>query len=292
MHSTATRSARFEFTFVPIAEDAKPWIRGVARFGFWALGFIHVVVGVLALQLAAGFGGETDSLHSALSAIYKHPWGGTLLIVLAAGFTCYAAWRLVQAIWNPDRIGHDFIGTWVRVGCGLGGLIYLGLAFSAVRLVFFGGDGGREGERQHMESMTAATLAHPWGRPLLAAVVVILAAAAITNVVRAWRAKFSDQLAAARMASLAHAVVVTLGRYGYLARGSVFAAAASLFARAALDRDPREAGGMSAALGELLRQPFGRWLLGIAAAGFIAYGLFCWSLIRYRRLPADSARKG
>jgi len=60
-----------------------------------------------------------------------------------------------------------------------------------------------------------------------------------------------------------------------------------LFAQAAFHADPSQAGGMSEALGELMRQPYGRWLLGHAGAGFMAYGLFSWSLIRFRKLPVE-----
>ncbi len=267
--------------------EVRPWIRWIARFGFWAQGFIHLVVGVLAVQLAAGLGGETESLHSALSAIYRHPLGGTLLVVLAAGFLSFAAWKFVQAFWDPDHIGRNRIGQLFRVGFGFGGLIYLGLAYSAIRLVFRGGDSGRQAENEKAQSATATVLAHPWGQALVVVFVIVLVAFAIGNFVHAWRASFRDQLANARMREGARRTIMMLGRIAFSARGLVFLASAWMFAQAAIQADPSEAGGMSKALGALLRQPYGRWLLGAAGGGFIAYGLFSWALIRYRKLPAE-----
>jgi hypothetical protein len=156
-----------------------------------------------------------------------------------------------------------------------------------MRLVFFGGATGKEQENRQVESFTAAVLAHDWGRPALALVAGILGAVAVGNLVHAIRARFRNQFARERMSAAMRVIVTTCGRLGYAARALVFAAATWLFARAALQSDPREAGGMAQALDELLRGPYGRWLLGLAGAGFVAYGLFGWALIRYRRLPRE-----
>jgi len=263
--------------------ETKPWIRGIARFGLGAQGFIHLVVGVLAVKLAVGLGGETESLRSALTAIHRHPIGSTLLIVLALGFVSFAVWKFVQAFFDPDGIRQSKVGQVIRVGLGLSGALYLGLAFSAVRVVFFGGDDGSAGENERMESATATTLAQPGGRWLLVLVVLVLLGFAIGNIIHAWRAGFRDRLDQARMRPGMIAALTALGRIAFAARGLVFVAAAWLFTQAALQADPSEAGGASAAMDELLRQPFGAWLLGAAGSGFIAFGLFSWSLIRYLR---------
>jgi hypothetical protein len=264
---------------------AKPWIRGIARFGLWAQGFIHLVVGVLAVQLATGLGGETESLRSALTAIHEHAFGSTLLIVLALGFVNFAAWKFVQAVFDPDGIRQTRVGQLIRVGLGCSAVLYLGLAFSAVRVVFFGGDGGSAGENERMESATATTLAQPGGRWLLAPVVLVLVSFAVGNIIHAWRAGFRDKLDQRRTRAGMIKLISALGRFAFAARGLVFLAAAWLFTQAALQADSSQAGGMSAAMDELLLQPFGAWLLGAAGSGFIAFALFSWLLIRYLRLP-------
>jgi hypothetical protein len=62
----------------------------------------------------------------------------------------------------------------------------------------------------------------------------------------------------------------------------VFAIVAVLFARAAMDRDPRDAGGTGSSLGELFA--FGRWAFVVVAAGLAAYGVYELINARYRRI--------
>ena len=45
-----------------------------------------------------------------------------------------------------------------------------------------------------------------------------------------------------------------------------------------------EARGLGGALATLAQQPFGPWLLGLVATGFVLYGLFTMIQARYRRL--------
>jgi len=53
--------------------------------------------------------------------------------------------------------------------------------------------------------------------------------------------------------------------------------------RAALQRDPSETKGLGGALDVLASQAYGPWLLGFVAVGLIAYAVYCFSYVRYRR---------
>ena len=53
---------------------------------------------------------------------------------------------------------------------------------------------------------------------------------------------------------------------------------------AALEADPAEARGLAGALATLARQPYGPWLLGAVAVGFVAYGVYLFLEARYRRV--------
>ena len=52
--------------------------------------------------------------------------------------------------------------------------------------------------------------------------------------------------------------------------------------KAALEFDADEAVGLDGALAKLVNAPYGPILLGLTAAGLIAYGLFCAAQARYR----------
>ena len=73
----------------------------LARAGIAARGVIYAIIGVLAIKLAVGSGGETTNQQGALATIAKQPFGKALLILMAIGLAGYAIWRLVRA-----AIGH------------------------------------------------------------------------------------------------------------------------------------------------------------------------------------------
>jgi hypothetical protein len=75
-----------------------------------------------------------------------------------------------------------------------------------------------------------------------------------------------------------------LGVIGHNARGVVFVLAGFFLARAAWQYDPKEAIGIDGALAKLAHQPYGHALLGLTAAGLLAYALFCLVQARYREL--------
>ena len=81
-------------------------------------------------------------------------------------------------------------------------------------------------------------------------------------------------------------MITNVGRFGLAARGVVFAIVGIFLTVAALRFDPNEAAGLGEALQELLRQPFGAWILGILALGFVAYGLLMLAVARYGRIAS------
>src|SRR3712207_4685367 len=83
-------------------------IEGLARAGFLVKGVLYVVVGVLALQVATRSGGRVTGTGGALTTVLAQPFGRTLLLVIAIGLFGYAAWRVLQGLFDPDRRGSDW----------------------------------------------------------------------------------------------------------------------------------------------------------------------------------------
>ena len=84
------------------------------------------------------------------------------------------------------------------------------------------------------------------------------------------------------MSDLEERTFTALGVVGHFARGVVFGLIGFFLVRAAWQYDPKEAVGIDGALAEVLQQDYGDTLLGIVAAGLIAFGLYCWVEARYR----------
>jgi hypothetical protein len=74
------------------------------------------------------------------------------------------------------------------------------------------------------------------------------------------------------------------GVVGHVARGVVFTIIGVFLGKAAIEYDPKEAVGIDGALLKLVEQPYGRVLLGLVAAGLVAYALYCLVEARYREI--------
>jgi hypothetical protein len=73
---------------------------------------------------------------------------------------------------------------------------------------------------------------------------------------------------------------------GFMARGVVFILIGGFLIVAAWYSSSQEAIGLGGALAKLGSQPYGQVLLGITAAGLLAFGVFGLVQARYRRIDA------
>jgi hypothetical protein len=73
----------------------------LARAGLVGRGVVYGIIGALAIELAAGAGGKATNQQGALQTLARQPFGEALLVAVAVGLACYAAWRLIRA-----AVGH------------------------------------------------------------------------------------------------------------------------------------------------------------------------------------------
>lgn len=268
------------------AEEAKreaiPWVIRLARFGYAAKGVVYIVVGILALQVAIGTGGRTTGPEGALSTIARQPFGQVLLVLVAVGLFGYMLWRFVQAWVDPEGKGTDLQGIGQRLGYVISGFTYGSLAFAAARIVIGAASGGSSNQQQ--QGWTAQLMSMPFGRWLVALVGLAVIGVGIFQFYYGYKAKFRKHLKLYEMNEQEETVATRTGRFGYMARGVVFAIIGGFLIQAAWQFDPNEVGGIGKALSELAQQPYGPWLLGIVALGLVAYSIFAFMDARYRRI--------
>ena len=259
----------------------------LARLGYAARGVVYITIGLLAAFAALGRGdGETTGPRGALATVRDVAWGQTLLAVLGVGLLAYALWRLAQAVLNVDSHKNDAKGITVRVGMLISSVVHTTLAAWVFTTLWTGRSAGDEGDAKS-QAWIAWGLGLPGGRVLVIIAGVIVIAVGVTQGIRGWRAKFEKRLDFDYQRwSWARPIC----RFGLIARGFVFILIGGSLLRAAYRYTATEARGMGTVLGELQRQPWGTALLGIAALGLIAFGLYGLIEARYRKIDLWPAR--
>jgi hypothetical protein len=258
------------------------WLRRLMRLGFAAKGIVYLVVGILAAQTALGRGGATTDTRGALRTIAEQPFGSFLLAVVAAGLIGYALWRVVEAMLDPEHKGSDTPGMLKRGGYLIVALVYGSLAVSAIRILM---KRGEQGEAD--VALTARLLSQPFGRFLVGAIGLGIVGFGLVQFWRAYKADFRKKLRLGELSPQQADWAVQIGRFGRAARGVVLSLAGILVLQAALRSNPEEVGGLDKALQLLAQQPFGAFLLGVVAAGLIAYGISMLVEARYRDIAID-----
>ncbi len=260
-----------------------PWVVRLGRLGFAAIGAVYILVGILAAQAAISLREAKTGTRGALAYIAQLPLGQMLLAAVAAGFVFHAVWRFTQALMDTDAKGANAKGKVVRAGFVGVGLIYLGLAFSAVKIVL----GARSSGGFWARSWTAWLLEQPFGAWLVALVGAGVFVAGIYFFYQALSAKFRETLLYTKMSDAQEKWGTRFGRFGFAARGAVFCIIGVFLVFAAWFSDAGETRDFAGALRFVERQIYGAWLLGLVAFGLFSYGIFMLFLAKYRRMVCN-----
>jgi Domain of Unknown Function (DUF1206) len=266
------------------ARPRRAWLEPAARAGLLAKAALYGIVGALALAVALGAGGTPADQQGALATLADEPLGKLLIGLLAAGLLGYALWRLAQAVLDTGGEGSDATGVVTRIGCAGSAAIHLALFAFAVQLLAGSGGGsqGGSGSGQEQET-TAGVLGWPAGRAIVIVAALVILGVGAYNAYRGVTKRFMEDLS---VGGAARRTAERVGLVGHVARGAVFALIGALLMKAAVEFDPSEAEGLDGALARLAGQPYGQVLLGLAAAGLLAYAAYCVLDARYR----DSSR--
>lgn len=260
-----------------------PWFERLARLGFAAKGAVYFVIGLLAAQAAFGAGGKTTDTQGALQTIVTQPFGKFLLAIVAIGMIGYVLWRIVQTVFDPEHAGEELNGKRIaqRLGYAFSAVAYTGLAFTAIKLIL-GTGGGNNGDST--QDWTARLLAQPLGQWLVGLAGVIAIGVGISYLYQAYTAKFQRHFKQHQMSPSEQTWAKRAGQFGIAARGIVFGIIGIFLILAAIRSDASQARGLGGALAALAQQPFGPWLLGLVALGFIAYSIYSLIEARYRQI--------
>ena len=253
----------------------------IARIGYAGRAALFLSTGSLGLYIAwrTSRGGRTQGV---LETILAQPLGDVMLAVLAFGLSCFAAWRILQAFWDVDRIGRNWEALGKRMVYALSAVAYALLAIWTLNLSVIS-PSDLQSEGALARKWTGWLLSVPFGSWILAGIGLGFVATAIGVAVRAWKKPLDPELAVKRSA---RNWLVPFTRYALFARAIVFASIGGFLIAAAIRVDARATKGMGATLQALQQQPYGSFLLTSIALGFIAFGGYeCAQVIWHRTDP-------
>lgn len=251
----------------------------LSRGGFVARGLIYAIIGLFAFKVAVSDTGKLTDQQGAIKTVGNQPFGEVLLVLLAIGLGGYAVWRLFRA-----ALGHgpeDTDNTLERLG-GLGsGLVYGGLCIATIKVLT---GSSASGSSSNPDKATAGVFDWPAGRALVVVGGLVLLGVGAYQLVKGLRQTFLEELKTGQMSVGMQTWITWIGTVGHVARAAVFGLAGWFLLKAAYEYDAKEAVGLDGALTKILRADYGPWLLGLVAAGLLAFGVYSLSEARYRKI--------
>ncbi|HWN25599.1 MAG TPA: DUF1206 domain-containing protein [Actinomycetospora sp.] len=251
----------------------------LGRVGMAGYGLVHLLIGVIALQIALRGGGQADQ-QGALTTVAAEPFGFALIVVIIIGLVAFGVWQGLAAA-TGFRWASGWARTQRRIAAGATAIGVLFVALIGVQLLVTGSSGSSSAGSQQT---TAGLLALPGGQLIVGVVALVVLVIAGATAWTGFRGSFAEDLAWSRIPDNLRRPVYWLGIAGHVLRAVAFAVMGVLFGVAAVRSDPAQAGGLDAALKALAAQPFGAVLLVVVALGFVAYGLYCGADAWARRL--------
>jgi hypothetical protein len=249
----------------------------LARAGLTARGVIYILVGWVAVLVALGHSSREADQQGALHLLAGKSYGLVSLWLLGIGFAGYALWRLTEAAFGATG---ERPGAGPRLKSLARAVIYAGLSYLTFTVI----SGKDRSQSARQQDITATAMQHTAGRVLVGVIGLAIVACGIALVVEGARKKFMKYLQTARMSARTRRVVKLLGMTGTIARGVVFGLAGALVIDAALTHKASKSGGIDQALLTLRDQPFGEFLMMLAALGLLVFGVYGLCEARWRRL--------
>lgn len=262
------------------AEDVaeNPAFEAIARGGFVMSGLVHVLIGVITLQMALGGSSEDADQSGALRTLAAAPGGNILLWIGGLAMAALVIWHLVET-WFGAKGKQDAKDRAAHIIKTLGkAAVYAALAVTALR---FAAGGGSDSGQQTTE-LTAGMMGSAAGRVLIVVVALVVIGIGYFHVYKGASRSFEDDLRIPPGQRVAGAIVVT-GILGYIAKGIALLGVGLMFGWAAFGADPEKASGLDGALKAMAQLPAGTIVLAMIGVGLMLYGVY--AVLRSRYAP-------
>jgi hypothetical protein len=273
--SSATSQLRYTASR---AANSKP-LEYLARGGFVCYGVIHLLLAWVALQVAFGNSKQESDPTGALQKLASQPAGKTLVVIVVIGMVALAIWQAFAAIIGESG-EQDKEAIAERVISGVRAIIYLWLAWIGVKVV----RGAASSQAKSSQNTTSNLMDSTGGRWLVGLIGLVVVGVGIGLIWYGLTKRFEKHLNTQQMSPTVRKTTRRLGMVGYPAKGVAYGVVGILLLAAAVTYDPGKARGLDGALKTLGRHSWGIWVLVLIALGFVAFGIYCFSQARYRKV--------
>ncbi|GAA2397174.1 DUF1206 domain-containing protein [Nonomuraea africana] len=239
----------------------------LTRLGYAARGVLYLLIGIVALQIAFGSGGEADK-SGAIRIVAEQPFGVVVLWIMTVGLAALTVWQARETLSGRGR-------TRDRIESALRALFYALLVVSLLGLLLRGKPAASTDSQS--QDATKALLDLPGGQVLVGIAALGLVALGAHWIHEGWTKKFMKDMTGGGE------TVRRLGQAGYIARGVIAIAAGVLVGQAAITYDAGKAVGIDGALKSLADTPAGPWLLAAVAMGLVLFAMYCVAEARWHR---------
>jgi Domain of Unknown Function (DUF1206) len=254
---------------------AMAWL---ARAGLVARGLMYVLIGVIAIEIAIKGSHQQADRVGAVRLVAHTGFGSLILWLLVIGFAGLTLWRLSEAIWGSPGADGRKVGK--RLANLARAVFYALVTYGILKYAL--GVGSPSSSDTQSQDLTAAALKHTGGQAIVAIAGVVVVAAGLYVMYRAYKLTFLKHLRMGAASPRTRKVVTRLGQIGGIARGFIFGTIGVFLVIAAKDANPRQAKGIDSALRALAHTPLGPWLLVIVALGLMTFGAYSWGEARWR----------
>jgi hypothetical protein len=282
--STPTVGEKIDET-VKAAEVAvrRPWVKQMARFGFYTKGVLFIVIGVLAVMVAIGQrGGELTDPTGALARVAELNYGKVILIIFVVGAIAHGAWNILRGLADVDSAGKNWRGIIIRcIAVGIG-IFYLGLAWTAWDIIVSEQITAENGQIQ--KTLAVVLLALPLGAVLMFLIGLSTIGAGLHECYSGISGKYQENFRLFALGDNQRRFVTVLGVFSFTARALLLMLVGYFFIAAAVNYNPDEAAGLDKALAVLARTYYGKTLLFVTAVGLVCHGVLSLYEARFRRI--------
>lgn len=260
------------------------WGYQLARVGYFAIGVVYFLIGVLAILGIFDRGGQFAGPGGIANMARTLPYGRLLVGLITLGLLFYIGWRFLQAFGDVEQRGSDRQGLLRRAGLMMSGFSYLGLAVLSAHWLFTGGGSVNDPK----EDLLAQAMGNPVGNIIGGIVGAAIVGVGLFQFYGALTAGFTRYLNLKKSGNGMATVLKGLGRFGLFWRGVVFLVIGGFMVVGAVQSDPTDVMGLNEMFLRIGQQYYGFWLIGFMAAGLMAYGVFVMLKARYRYvMPVD-----